>query len=1157
MREILIILLLPFFILAQDSWVEIQFEFDGYAEEVSWRLYNNVDTFYVSEGYYENLQPNAYQFIELNSGNYTFELLDSYGDGLSWPIDGWCLVSNECQDTLFYAEGDYGLGLIESLTIAPCAPPEPPVIGCMDESALNYNPDADINDQYLCEYPICEGWGEPFVDQICEGGQALLYYNWETSDNPNCNVIQITYGSNSFTNSYTFDVNIDIGIWGVYVGNGQMPPNWEEEYSLQVMYADSTVSDTLFYTPYPCTQGCTDDDAPNYNPWATVDDGSCGGQACDVGYTPMIIEITLDNWPGETGWSFVSGDGSTQVQDGTYTYQDVGQTYTYGVCAMESGFEFIITDTYGDGLAGSTTGGTVDGNVIIRGCNGEIITQLSDGNWVNGNQELTGVGFGSVAYSTWQQSTVCETEDVLGCTDPAYQEFNPEASVDDGSCGIEHLYGCMDVGAFNYNENATAMEIYPNCNYELWIGDAGADGWGNSSLGIVQGDNMWSFTMGPGSYEQTFPIWLETDKPVKIYYFEVGGIQTPVEEVEFQTLHNSFKLTNSNGDVLLYEGWNPFADNGQGALQPFEPPFFQTYQALPFCGTLCIPTIEGCTDEEAFNYNEDANTDDGGCIPVVEGCTNDLAFNYDSLANVDDGSCISVVVGCMDIEAFNYNPNANVDDSASCIPVIYGCMDDTMFNYNQAANTSDNSCVEFIYGCTDPEALNYDPEANTDNFSCIAYIYGCIDPDAFNYNPLANTDDGTCIPEVVGCTDSTAINYDSEANINFGCEYPVYGCMDPNAFNYDINANVDDDSCEAVVIGCTDDTALNYDITANTNSGCIYAIYGCTNPESFNYDLNANVDDGSCVPVIIGCTDSTALNYNPNANTNNGCIYPILGCTNPDAFNYSIDANTDDGSCVEVVLGCMDATMFNYDELANTDSGNCVPYVYGCMDSGMFNYNPLANADNNTCIPFVYGCTDLEALNFNLLANTLDNSCCYVGGCTDITALNYDVNACYDDGSCVVIIEGCADPNAYNYDPLVNLPDNTVCLYDAGCIGGPGEPYWLNDLCYAWVVEVDDYCCDVEWDSVCESMYNYCGDGWPVDARRFLEGDIIVYPNPTKDILNIETRLDITVEVYDLLGSIIKINDFKKINLSNYPNGIYNLVIKYDKIVLNKKIIKL
>ena len=252
----------------------------------------------------------------------------------------------------------------------------------------------------------------------------------------------------------------------------------------------------------------------------------------------------------------------------------------------------------------------------------------------------------------------------------------------------------------------------------------------------------------------------------------------------------------------------------------------------------------------------------------------------------------------------------------------------------------------------------------------------------------------------------------------------------------------------------------------------------------------------------------------------------------------------------------MDATMFNYDELANIDNGNCIPFIYGCMDESMFNYNPLANADNNTCISFVYGCMDLEALNYDPLANTLDNSCCYIGGCTDISALNYNTNACYDDGSCIVIIEGCADPNAYNYDPLVNLPDNTTCLYDAGCVGNPGEPYWLNDLCYTWVIEVDDYCCDVEWDSVCESMYSYCEDGWPTDTRRFLESDIIIYPNPTKDIFTIETRLDISVELYNMIGKAIFISDIKKVDLSNYPNGIYNLVIKYDKIRINKKIIK-
>ena len=67
------------------------------------------------------------------------------------------------------------------------------ISGCTGRLAINYNPDADISDQSLCEYPACEGWGEPFVDQLCDGGQALLYYNWETSDNPNCNVIQINY----------------------------------------------------------------------------------------------------------------------------------------------------------------------------------------------------------------------------------------------------------------------------------------------------------------------------------------------------------------------------------------------------------------------------------------------------------------------------------------------------------------------------------------------------------------------------------------------------------------------------------------------------------------------------------------------------------------------------------------------------------------------------------------------------------------------------------------------------------------------------------------------------------------------------------------------------------------------------------------------------
>jgi hypothetical protein len=314
-------------------------------------------------------------------------------------------------------------------------------------------------------------------------------------------------------------------------------------------------------------------------------------------------------------------------------------------------------------------------------------------------------------------------------------------------------------------------------------------------------------------------------------------------------------------------------------------------------------------------------------------------------------------------------------------------------------------------------------------------------------------------------------------------------------------------------------------------------VYGCTDSAALNYNENANVEDGSCIDVVYGCTDSTALNYNELA-------------------------NTDNGSCITIVYGCTDPNALNYDELANVDDFSCIDPVYGCTDPNSYNYNELANVDNESCIDFVYGCIDSDALNYDTSANTLDPDvpCCYVSGCTDSAALNYNIDACYNDGSCIEVIEGCADPNAYNYNPLVNLPDNTTCLYDAGCGGvgmGPGDPYWLNDPCYAWVIDVDGYCCTEIWDETCQSMYNYCEDGWPVNIDELSGSDIVVYPNPTVNTFTIETRLDIDVELYNIVGELIKVDNIKRIDLSDYPNGMYNLIITYDKIRITKKIIKL
>ena len=81
MKKLLLLLLLPILTFAQDSWINIQFDFDGYADEVTWNLYNSTGDTIASGGDYINGQLDAFHQISLDSGEYTFELTvsDDYG----------------------------------------------------------------------------------------------------------------------------------------------------------------------------------------------------------------------------------------------------------------------------------------------------------------------------------------------------------------------------------------------------------------------------------------------------------------------------------------------------------------------------------------------------------------------------------------------------------------------------------------------------------------------------------------------------------------------------------------------------------------------------------------------------------------------------------------------------------------------------------------------------------------------------------------------------------------------------------------------------------------------------------------------------------------------------------------------------------------------
>jgi len=563
------------------------------------------------------------------------------------------------------------------------------------------------------------------------------------------------------------------------------------------------------------------------------------------------------------------------------------------------------------------------------------------------------------------------------------------------------------------------------------------------------------------------------------------------------------------------------------------------------------PPILGCTDNDYIEWNPFADVDDGSCQTLkIFGCLDTTMYNYDPLANTMEliDTCTYTLVlhdlmgnGWVGSHLVLHHPDTSyqfthtggfddiyyvgltapdpimfkffISSQASLTTIECGFTfinpeGDTMISiqppfiqpllpYNLITNCG-NTCEEKVFGCTDVLAINYNSLANTEDNSCY-YNPGCMNSSYLEYYTqgfTADYDDGTCLTVAVwGCIDSTAFNYDPLANIsNGGCLPVITGCMQPLAFNYNPNANTAD-TCIAIVYGCMSNIAINYNPLANTDDGsCIGVFYGCTDSTMWNYMPSANTDDGSCLPYIYGCMDPTMYNYNQLANTDNGsCIAFLYGCMDSTMFNYDPLANTDNNTCVPFIYGCTDPSALNYCDTCNTDDFSCILPIYGCTDSTMFNFNSLANVDNNSCIPFIYGCTDPSMLNYNAQANTEDFSCiAYIYGCTDSTAINYDSTANTDNGSCMAIVEGCMDQSAYNYNVTANVNDSSSCLYSAACITGPGNPYWLNDPCYAWVIEVDEYCCENEWDTICQSTYNYCEGTWTGPLPKRIDKELLM-----------------------------------------------------------------
>jgi hypothetical protein len=436
-------------------------------------------------------------------------------------------------------------------------------------------------------------------------------------------------------------------------------------------------------------------------------------------------------------------------------------------------------------------------------------------------------------------------------------------------------------------------------------------------------------------------------------------------------------------------------------------------------------------------------------------------------------------------------------------------------------------------------------------------VYGCMDNTYVEFLPQATVDTGMCYtPKLYGCTDEEAFNYDSLANTNIlvdSCSYTLeltdlagngwagayLQVFQGNNFLGIFTLEDGFDTTFTFDLSISEPVGIKFNTTQQsqfTSVQCGYSLYseehltisepgGFANPLiPFAINLGMPYCGNSCVEKVYGCIDDTALNYNDEANTDDESCYYVEGCTNPIYIEYNADADFDDGTCETlIVLGCMDSTALNYNPEANQElEGSCIDVVLGCMSELAFNFNPNANVDDGSCIAYSYGCTDATAFNYDSIANTDDGSCIEViNGCIDSTAINYNIIANTDNGSCIYPLPGCTDPTALNYNAEANVPDSS-CYYSAGC--NVGDVYTLPNECFSWVIEVDPYCCDDNWDNACYDLYNYCQDGWtgPTSISTFDRLGITPYPNPSSGTINFSSSVE--VEIYSIEGKLIELS---------------------------------
>jgi len=220
-------------------------------------------------------------------------------------------------------------------------------------------------------------------------------------------------------------------------------------------------------------------------------------------------------------------------------------------------------------------------------------------------------------------SPVIIPEETYGCTSPSASNYNPNATIDDGSCNYD-VYGCTDPTAGNYNSFATIDD--GSCTYSQNCVDVTVNGVVKSETNVPD-DNFETFlednAMGNGLHNDdtvcTANIYLQTLLycPYPNLIDDLTGIEDFISLEQLNCYYNNLTSLDLSTNTALTHVWC--------GVQP-----------------LTSLNVTQCTALEYLSCRDTLLGTNGGILDVTQntalrylGCANSLLTSLDVTQNTD------------------------------------------------------------------------------------------------------------------------------------------------------------------------------------------------------------------------------------------------------------------------------------------------------------------------------------------------------------------------------------------------------------------------------------------------------------------------------------------------------------------------------------------